>query len=404
MEQQLRAWLRYSIVFGLYTQSCEEHTTNKIEYCSPSSPAARQNKRPAWCVSIKINCHQRLKNAYLYALLPWICALYVNGLVWRRPIPGTMLSWLVATLFFTSQTLSTLLIAAEGIWRQQEHEEFLRLLQEIELSLKLRLKQDIKLDWLAQYVRFLLKYLLSISFICYGLFIYNFAPLQYVGYFWNSIWFALTMRFRLLQLMIYVRVLQHYMECLCVKVRQVVAYRTAPSQQLMDIDYAKLQSLECLLAIKEIYSLLFRGFQLLINFAGWSLFSIITSYMLDYGCTLYWAMLSWEGYLERRNYYIACFWWLLPMTAIIWHLCSWCDNCIKLDRSLAALMTKIIISRFSKSLRSYRLLVHQFSTQLQLQRIEVTATNFFTLDLRLIMSIGIAIATYLVIVIQFLSI
>ncbi|XP_053949410.1 putative gustatory receptor 39b [Anastrepha ludens] len=388
MEQQLRDWLRYTVVLGFYVSPCKHQPIKHL----------------VWAERPKVRFRYRLKIIYLYALLPWICVLYVNALIYRKFVAGVMLSWLLTMVFFSSQAFSNLLIAAEGIWRRQQHEEFLRRLQEIELSLKLRLKQDVNVGWLVRRVRCLLEYLLWLTFICYCLFIYNFAYLQYVGYFWYSIWFAITMRLRLIQLLIYVRVLQHYMKCLCMKLQQVVAYRMAPNRQLMDINYEKLQSLDYLLAIKEIYALLFKEFQLLNDFAGWSLFSIILSYMLDYGCTLYWALLSWEGYQERRKYCIACFWWFVPMTAIVWHLCLLCDNCMKLDRFIAELLSKIIITRSSKSLHSYRLLVHQFSTQLQLQYIEVTGKSFFTLNLRLLMSIGIAISTYMVIVIQFLTI
>ncbi|XP_053949408.1 putative gustatory receptor 39b [Anastrepha ludens] len=404
MEQQLRVWLRYTVVLGLYVSPRKRPPAKKSPQLSAEAAAPVHGKRLAWAGRSKLGFRYRLEIVYLNALLPWICVLYVNALIWHELVGDVMLSWLLTILFFSSQAFSSLLIAAEGIWRRQQHEEFLRRLQEIELSLKLRLKQDVNVGWLVRRVRCLLEYLLWLTFICYCLFIYNFAYLQYVGYFWYSIWFIITMRLRLIQLLIYVRVLQHYMKCLCMKLQQVVAYRMAPNRQLMDINYEKLQSLDYLLAIKEIYTLLFKEFQLLNDFAGWSLFSIVLSYMLDCGCTLYWTLLSWEAYEERRKYRIAGFWWFVPMTVIVWHLCLLCDNCMKLDRFIAELLSKIIITRPSKSLHSYRLLVHQFSAQLQLQYIEVTGKSFFTLNLRLIMSIGIAISTYMVIAIQFLTI
>ncbi|XP_017474691.1 PREDICTED: putative gustatory receptor 23a [Rhagoletis zephyria] len=314
-----------------------------------------------------------------------------------------MLSWMVATIFYSSQAFSNLVIIAEGIWRQQEHEEFLRLLQEIELSLKLRLKQDVNLDGCVRKVRFLLNYLLWMSLICYCLNIYNVVSLEYNAYFWNRLWFVFTMRFRLIQLLLYVRVLQHYMECLCMKVQQIVELRMAPSRQLMDVNYEKLQSLEYLQAVKEIYALLFREFQLLNDFAGWSLFGLITNYAFEFGCTVYWIIISFEGYLEHRNYYIITFLWIFTMSVVVCHISLLCDKCKKLEHTLAALMSKIIISSSAKSLRPYRLLVHQFSTQLQLQTIEVTAKHFFTLNLRLITLLTLATTTYLVILIEFLS-
>lgn len=330
MEQQIRAWLRYSIVLGLYVSPTEAtpyiHNSN---HC-PANTSALRGERQMWLKQRQAFQRERLKRIYLRLLMPLLCVLYVNGLLRRKPVPGTMLSWTVATIFFSSQALSNFLLAGEALWRQQEHETLLRLLHEIELSLKLRLRQDVRLDWLLPRVRWLLRYLLWTSVLFFVLFVYNFVELQYIGYFWYSIWFAIAMRLRLIQLLIYVRVLQHYLECLSMKLSQLVAYRVAPSRQLMDVNYARLQSLEYLVAIKEIYDLLFKAFQQLNDFAGWSLFSIILCYMLDYGCTLYWSLLSWEGYLERRNYYIACFWWLLPMSLITWHICHLCHSCRQL--------------------------------------------------------------------------
>ncbi|XP_054088329.1 uncharacterized protein LOC128922314 [Zeugodacus cucurbitae] len=395
MEQQIRAWLRYSLVFGFYMSPTPDTSNNSAQATSLYAALPRNG--------FKFSL-QRLKKLYLFALLPWLCGLYVNGLSSRKPVPGTMLSWTVATMFFSSQALSTMLMTAEGIWRQQQHETFLRLLHEIEFSLRLRLRQDIRLSWFTSNVRQLLRFMLWLSIMCVLIFVYNFIKLQYIGYFWYSIWFAVAMRLRLIQLLIYVRVLRHYLECLCLKLQQLVAYRTAPSQQLLDINYERLQSLEYLRAIKQIYDLIYKAFELLNEFAGWSLFSIIFSYMLDYGCTLYLALLSWEGYLERRNYYVACFWWLLPMTITIWHLCYLCHNCKQLDRLIASLLARIIIVSSTQSMCAYRIFLQQFSTQLQLQCIEVTARNFFTLNLRLITSICTYTAAYLVIIIQFLNI
>ncbi|XP_050329712.1 uncharacterized protein LOC126759135 [Bactrocera neohumeralis] len=393
MEQQFRAWLRYSLVFGFYISP----TPNACKKSAQATSLSRTNH--GFTCSL-----QRLKKLYLYVLLPWLCVLYVNGLASRKSISGTVLSWTVAMVDFSSQALSNIVMAAEGIWRQQQHETFLRLLHEIEFSLRLRLRLDIKLDVFLPRVRQLLRFQLWLSAICVLIFVYNFIKWQYIGYFWYSIWFAIAMRLRLIQLLIYVCVLRHYMRCLCLKLQQLVAYRMAPSQQLLDVNYEKLQTLAYLLAIKDIYDLLYKAFELLNAFAGWSLFSIIFCYMLDYGCTLYWALLSWEGYLERRNYYVACFWWLLPMTIIIWHLCYLCHNCKQLDRLIASMLCRIIVVNSSQSMCAYRMLLQQFSTQLQLQCIEVTARNFFTLNIRLIMSIFTCIATYLVIIIQFLNI
>lgn len=332
MEQQLRAWLRYSIVIGLYVSPAQE-TTHFSSCKVAKAPLAGQ--RQAW--STKKSNVQLIKRIYCYAFLFGLCVIFVNGLASQKSTPG-MVSWTASTILFASQAASTMFIAWEGYWRQQEQETFLRLLQEIEFSLKLRLKQDVRLDWFVSHMRWLFYYLLWLSIICYTCFVYYFTTAQYVGYFWHTTLYNITMRLRLIQLLIYVRVLQHYLECLSMKLRQIVAHRLAPCRQLLDVNYEKLQSLEYLVAIKEIYGLLFKATQLFNKFAGWSLFSIIVGYMLDYGCALCWSVLSWEGFLESHNYYVPCLWWICPMTLILWHLCHLCNRCKQLVSNKVALL------------------------------------------------------------------
>ncbi|XP_028900967.2 uncharacterized protein LOC114804934 [Zeugodacus cucurbitae] len=379
MEQQLRAWLRYSFVFGLYMSPTQE-----TQYINRR---VIPNTRLAWLERKRMIQLQHLKIIYMYLLLVGFCVVFVRALASRKPIPG-IASEVVTTMIFSLQALSTLIIAAEGLWCPQQHETFLRLLQEIEFSLKLRLREDTKFNSCPSRVRWFLKYLLWLSLICFGMAVYNFIQLQHLGYYWYSLGYSIIIRLRIIQLCVYVCVLRNYLECLCMKLQQLVAYRTAPNQQLLDINYEKLQSLEYLRAIKHVYDLLYKAFEQLNAFAGWSLFAIITCYLLDYGCALYFALLSWEGYLESCSYYIPAFWWILPMTAVIWHICYLCHKCKQLDRLIATSLRRIIIMSSSQPKCSYRILLQQFSTQLELQSIEVTARNFFILDLRLLMSVS----------------
>ncbi|XP_054086998.1 putative gustatory receptor 39b [Zeugodacus cucurbitae] len=393
MELQLRRWLRYSLIFGLYMSPTQE-----TQYINRRTTP---KKRLAWLGRRQILQPQHLKIIYLHLLLIGICVVFVKAIASRKPIPG-IASEVVTTMILSLQAVSSLIIAAEGLWCPQQHETFLRLLQEIEFSLKLRLRENVKIHSLPSRVLWLLKYMLWLSLICFGMAIYNFRQLQHVGYFWYSLGYNVIMRLRIIQLCVYVCVLGHYMECLCLKLQQLVAYRTAPNQQLLDIDYEKLKTPEYLRDIKHVYDLLYKAFEQLNAFAGWSLFTIITCYILDYGSALYWVLLSWEGYLESCSYYVPGFWWLLPMTAIIWHICYMCHNCKQLDRLLATNLRRIIIMSSSQSKCSFRIFLQQFSTQLELQCIEVTAKSFFIIDLRLLMSVLVSVTSYMVMLIQFL--
>ncbi|XP_039961112.1 putative gustatory receptor 39b [Bactrocera tryoni] len=396
MEQQLRTWLRYGILHGIYLGETNNGTTLQTPRIA--------SKHQAWTgAPKKLTRKALLQRVHMCILLCAIGALYIHGLTWLDFIPGLMLTWVSATVIFTTQICTNFLIVMEALWKQPEHEAFLLLLDEIEVSLKLRLRQDVQPLLLHKIVRTHLIYLLALSLGSIMLFIITSLWLNYIGYFWHGLWSIITMRLRIIQLVIYVRVLRHYLECLCTKLRQIEAYRTAPAQQLLDINYEKLASLEYLLAIKEIYMLLHKAFQLLNSFAGWSMFSIIACYMFDFTCNLYWTLLSLDGFVRRRYYYIAGPAAMMPLIALICHLCCLCDNCTKLGRTVAHLLSKITIMSTADTLSSYRLALYQLSAQLQLQRIEVTAEHFFVLEMRFLMTISTAVAMNLVILIQFLN-
>lgn len=329
MEQQIRVWLRYCIPLGVYLRENNENTAKIITI--RNNKHDRDHKQEAWSQTRQqATVNARLQQLHVSFLLCTICVLYTHGLYWRGYIPGLMLTWITSTVIFTSQICTNLLIIMETIWKRSQHETFLTLLDEIEVSLKLRLRQDVQRLALCRNMRAHLVHLLVISLAAMTLFIITSLWLNYIGYFWHGLWSIVTMRLRLIQIIMYVRILRHYLRCLCAKLCQIEAYRRAPDQQMLDINYEKLASLEYLLAIKEIYSLLHRCFRLLNNFAGWSLFSIITCYMFDFSCNVYWTLLSFDGFARRRYYYIAGPAAMFPLIALICHLCYLCDNCMKL--------------------------------------------------------------------------
>ncbi|XP_049310823.1 putative gustatory receptor 39b [Bactrocera dorsalis] len=381
MEQQLQAWFRYASILGIQTGNAHtprnQHVTGLCR--------AHTKRRSAFSQKINVLI-SRLQRCYYYALLLWVFAVYINGLYWRRRIPNAMLTWLVATTLFTAQAITNVLIIAESLWKQQEHEAFLLLLQRIAFAFKLRLRQPIEQQQFLLSLRRLLCFSMAVWLVGLLLFLLTSLWLQYIGYFWYGLWFIITMRVRIIQLLIYLRLLQHYMRCLCKQLSQVVAYHSAPDSRMLDYNYARLLTLEYLLAVKEVYALLCEAFHLLNDFAGWSLYSIISCFMLDITCNIYWSELILDGSASRRYYYIASIWWIISMIAIVWHICRLSDNCKQLDRLIANLLSRIIVSNTARSLRTYRLCLQQFTMQLQLQPLEVSARGFFILDMPLLMS------------------
>ncbi|XP_054087005.1 putative gustatory receptor 39b [Zeugodacus cucurbitae] len=312
MEDYLRLWLRGCTVFGIYVSP-----TSDLLWLPPKDNGLYQ----AWIEEKTTRSKYLLQRLYLATLSIIVCALYLHGLYAREIKHGFVVTWLVATLVYTSRLLTHLSIIMAALWKREQHESFLQLLQQIEVSLKLRLKCNTRQRALRH----------SFFFSVW---------LNDIGYYWHAAWSIITLRVRILQLLIYARILRHYLECVCVKLRQVVACRTMPANQLLDINYEKLESLEFLLAIKENYALIFKAVQLLNDFAGWSLFGIILVYMLDFTCHVYWSLLGLDGYNSPYTYFVGTP-AVLPFSVIVCHLCYVCDKCKQLVcYYIAELITK----------------------------------------------------------------
>lgn len=326
MEHELRHWLRLCMFFGIY-----------LRQSTPKFAVARSMltlRTESYSCRRSSNSDKRRlltpSHCYLCLIALTLCALYVHGLHHCGGLPTLILTWVASVVLFSMQVFTNLLILVETIRRRAQHAAFLQTLTAIEDALKLRLHVNVHKPALLHEMRCLISCCAVCSLVGLLFFIISTHWLNYIGFFWHGLWSILTMRVRIIQLLLYVRILQHYLECLYAKLRQIVAYRLAPQQQLLDINYVRLASLESLLAIKEIYTLIYGAFHLLNYFAGWSLFGIVNCYMFDVSCNVYWTLLSLSGYQNRRNYYVAGPLVLVPLLGIVCYLCFLCDRCQEL--------------------------------------------------------------------------
>lgn len=320
--EYLRVWLRCCTIFGIYVSSRSEHALREASQRQPTQ------RRAVW-LSEPLIITFVLERMYVALLALIACTLYVHGLYARKIEDGLALTWLVATLVYTTQLLTHLAIFMEALWKRVENETFLQLLAEIEVSLQLRLNCDTRQHALRQSLRRWLLGLVTLSLVGFVIFTSVSVLLNDIGYLWHAAFSLLTLRMRILQLLLYACILRHYMECLCFKLRQLVAYRTAPERRVLDVNYEKLESLTFLLAFKENYALIFKAVGLFNNFAGWSLFGIIFGYMLDFTCHVYWSLLGLDGYGSRYTFVVGLP-AVLPFSVIVWQLCFVCDQCKEL--------------------------------------------------------------------------
>ncbi|XP_049310815.1 putative gustatory receptor 39b [Bactrocera dorsalis] len=398
MEHELRHWLRVCMFFGIYQRQPKPAfavARGTLTLPTESHGCRRSDHSDKRRLLTPSHCH-----LCLIALM--LCVIYVHGLHRCGGMPTLMLTWVASVILFSLQVLTNLLILMETVRRRAQHAAFLQTLAAIEDALKLRLRVNVQKRALLHDLRCLIGCFALCSLVGLLLFIISTHWLNYIGFFWHGFWSILTMRVRIIQLLLYVRILQHYLECLYVKLREIVAYHLAPEELLLDINHVRLASLDSLLAVKETYTLIYGAFHMLNYFAGWSLFGIVNCYMFDVSCNVYWTLLSLDGYQNRRYYYVAGPVALLPLVAIVCYLCFLCERCQDLARRIAFLLNKLKILRTKQPLTPYRLVLQQLSAQIQLQQIEVTAQHFFVLELRLLMTIFSVASTNLVILVQFL--
>ncbi|XP_037817961.1 gustatory receptor 23a-like [Lucilia sericata] len=209
----------------------------------------------------------------------------------------------------------------------------------------------------------------------------------------------LAMRFRNIQLIIYVEILKHYVLSLNHKLNQVVCLKTENSKQLLDIDYKYLQSLEIIKNIKHVYACIYEASTLMNEFAQASLFAASASNFLDFTCHIYWTLLTMDNLLGVYN--------IISSMATMFTL-KFCHSCqvIKEEGQRTSLLLSRLISCGVCPLvnKKYKNLLHDFSLQLMHQRIVFTGKRFFNFDLQYIFAICALIATHLIILIQFTKI
>ncbi|XP_017047315.1 gustatory receptor 23a isoform X1 [Drosophila ficusphila] len=152
-------------------------------------------------------------------------------------------------------------------------------------------------------------------------------------------------------------------------------------------------------ALKLRYNELHQLFDKLNSGFGGSLLTIIMVFFALFVCNSYWLFVDVRT-SPLRVYAILLnlgfiFNVALQMSAVCWH----CQQSHNLGRQIGCLISKLVKPQGSKR---YNDLVSEFSLQTLHQRFEVTAKDFFSLNLHLLSSMFAAVVTYLVILIQFM--
>ncbi|KAM7348600.1 putative gustatory receptor 39b [Cochliomyia hominivorax] len=312
-----------------------------------------------------------------------------------------IISWAVATIVFISQVCTHIIIMCETLSKNQEHKDFLNMLDKIDVDFKILLKMNVNKTRIINRFRKNFIVLNVISKSCLLLFALIFYIFSDTGYFWWALISILAMRFRFLQLIVYVEILKYYVQGLNLKLRQVVSLKMEEQKQLLDIDYKPLESLEVIKNIKHIYAAIYEASTLMNEFAQSSLFAASASNFLDFTCHIYWTLLVMDNLLSIYNVFASTT-TILPLGLFIYKFCASCQVIKEEGHQTSLLLSRLISCNIGPRAHSrYKNLIHDFSLQIMHQRIVFTEKRFFNFDLNCIFTICALIVTHLIILIQF---
>lgn len=297
MESDLRILLNFCAAFGIYTKKS-------------------QRKWP--------KILNRFAHAYPLVLIIILALQTACALLTIRFPSDFAVTGFVAALVFLSQMITQFCALLEGIVKREHHEEFLRLLNEIEITLKLKLKCNIRQTGHIDKLHKKLSLLIFILLFGIVIFAVNFALITKPGYYWWAQIAVITMRLRFFQLLFYIENLKIFMFALNGKLKQVVSLKCETSKQLLDIDYRSLKSIETLKTLRDLYSCIHKAFQNLNDFAQLSLLAGTASYFVDFTCHLYWALLALSNILPIQSLVLAAT-TIIPLGLNIFVFCHNCQ-------------------------------------------------------------------------------
>ncbi|XP_065365714.1 gustatory receptor 23a-like [Calliphora vicina] len=353
------------------------------------------------CCGRKGSCLFTLYIILLFAILILSCVL---GVMKRQMEKEYIISWAVSTIVFISQMFTHFIILCETLSKQQQHLDFLRALDEIDDCFKIHLKMDVKTSNIIKQFRSTILIMNVISTTGLIVFALNFYLYSDAGYYWWALMSILAMRFRLLQFIVYVEILKCYMMGLNRKLNQVVCLKTQRCQQLLDIDYKHLQSLDVIKNIKHIYACIYEASTLMNEFGQASLFAASAANFLDFTCHIYWTLLAMDNLLAVYNI-ISSLATMVPLGMFMVKFCLICQAIKEEGQRTSLLLSRLVCSGACPSINTqYKNLLHDFTLQLMHQRIVFTGKRFFDYDLHYIFAICALIATHLIILIQFTKI
>ncbi|XP_043063895.1 gustatory receptor 23a isoform X2 [Drosophila ficusphila] len=291
----------------------------------------------------------------------------------------------VGTMLFVGSTLLGFLLLLESVLKQRTHSQ----LEDLRFQSELQL-QRLGMFGRGRQAGYLLP-LIAVQFTCDLVrFLINSRELV-------SPVFTITLPVLWLLRFRYVQLVQHVMD---LNQRSLQLRRSLLSLASGNDLWQPYGVHECrqLQTLRSTYERIFECYEMFSDCYGWGILGLYLLSSFQFVSNAYWMI---TGLLDGRSMSALVFNAATgidfgsPVATLFWHGDSGAEN----GRQIGCLISKLVKPQGSKR---YNDLVSEFSLQTLHQRFEVTAKDFFSLNLHLLSSMFAAVVTYLVILIQFM--
>ena len=217
----------------------------------------------------------------------------------------------------------------------------------------------------------------------------NFHPLLYVhNYFLKTI-----INLRYVQNLIRIDFIKHHILAFHDAIRKVGEHNIVEWKIVLVLDthnrkhqnpVRKIDDSNDILMFKRFYATLFESMKLLENCFGWSLLAMISFTFIDLTSNLYWLIIALLK-LDPKIHLIDCLFEIIPSVVTI--------SCLIYSSFDASRKAKEVINSISKlytnTTSCYNQLIKEFLMQVQHERIEISANDFFIVDFQLLTAVSL---------------
>ncbi|XP_037038260.1 putative gustatory receptor 2a [Bradysia coprophila] len=336
----------------------------------------------------------------LYSLFHFVVlvALTIVAMFYSKVInDNNSISGMVAGLVFLAEIATHLIIILQAFVSRMDLKALLSELSDIDQIFQVQLRSP--MDYKSLKRKYLFKFtvilLISKGLLLSLLIFLAFSPSKSASLFWFHLSYSIAVvNMRCIQNIFFVDLVRERLDFVNERLSEI-AQRTSKKSKLIlyvdTYDHRKQskkpspahEEFNEMLALKQIYGMIWNASILLNNCFGWSVLAIVTRSFIGFTSHGYWLFLGFEDLIDSE---------IIVHSAIIFSLialllsvmCSSCYNCTGCAEDTGGLLNKIEKRDNNESLN---FLVREFSLQILHEPIVLSANGFFTVNLDLLGSV-----------------